>query len=93
MNLILVILEFLWGLVPRERSELQLVPVYDSRSGAFGRHRRIPRLFWSPRGGWLRFHFEILQCETGIKRSQINFPLLGFDTRGWRRLRMNRRET
>ena len=93
MNLFLVILEFLWGLIPRERSELQFVPVCENRNGTFGRRRRMPRLFWGPRMGWLTFHFGSLQCETGIKRSRDNHPLLGFDTRGWRRLRLNRRET
>jgi len=93
MNLFLVILEFLWGLIPHGRTELQLVPVCDNRDARFGQRRRVPRLFWSSSVGWLTFHFGRLQFETGIRRSRVNHPLLGFDTREWRQLRMNRRET
>ena len=93
MNPILVILGFLWGLIPRRPSEVQLVPVRGSRNATFGGYRRMPRLFWVPGAGWLTFHSESMQRETGIKRSRVNHPLLGFYTRGWRRLRLNRCET
>jgi hypothetical protein len=56
MDLILIVLRFLWGLRPWNHTDMQLAPVPVNRRAAASRSTRTVRCFWFLGWGWLTFH-------------------------------------